>query len=95
VTADFVAHAPVVRELTDADIEWELPPAPPDIFRGSLEDLIVEALVEAQAYRLVASAAIHQAHGRHVELEQLRAQHARLLEHYRELRRLAGTGVAA
>src|SRR4051794_26860643 len=82
------SHAPVTRELTDSDINWSLPPAP-ETPPAHPDDLIVDALIDAQSYRTVACTTIHHAHRLYVELEQLRARHTRLIEDYRVLRQAA------
>lgn len=73
-------------ELTDSDIDWGLPAAPETPAPVDTVDLLVDALIDAQAYRQLASLAIHHAHGLHVQLTQVRAQHSRLIEEYRALR---------
>lgn len=49
-------------------------------------DLLVEALVGAQSYRLLAQQAIHALHELTRSHERLREQHHRLLDEYRRLR---------
>ncbi len=78
--------SPALVELTDSDIDWGLPAAPETPAPVDTVDLLVDALIDAQAYRELASLAIHHAHWVQVELTRLRAQHARLIQDYRELR---------
>jgi hypothetical protein len=54
-------HPPVLRELHADDIAWGLPPAP-ETLPAHPDDLLVDALVDAQSYRTLASVAIHHAH---------------------------------
>ena len=68
-----VAHPPVTRALTEDEIQWE--PAPIVI---TTEDMLVEALLDAESYRAVAQDALH-------ALARLTAQHRRLIKVHRAL----------
>jgi hypothetical protein len=63
------------------------PPVPPDV-----DELVVELLREAESYRALAQAAIHQLHDLTGELRRLRDAHERLLAEYRRARHAAITG---
>ena len=69
-----VAHPPVTRPLTADDIQWE--PAPVAI---TTDDLLVEALLDAESYRAIAQEALH-------ALARLTTRHRRLIEVHRHLR---------
>jgi hypothetical protein len=58
-----------------ATIRWDLPPSEPDDARlADATDLAVEALIEAQSYRLVAQQLLHQLHQAQLERDILRGQ---------------------
>ena len=71
-------------DVAAADIPWTLPPAP-DVPHDP-EDLLVEALVEAQSYRTVAQQAIHALHDLTQQHDRLRTSHHRLIDKHRRLR---------
>lgn len=60
--------APVARELTASDMCWELQPAPAVVH----VDVATDALLDAQAYRELAQAAIHWLHDLHQQHDRLR-----------------------
>lgn len=69
------------------EIRWELAPdAVPDPLLQSDDDVLFQALSEAQVYRLMAQEAIHLLHACDQELRRLRRQHYALLDQYRALR---------
>jgi hypothetical protein len=55
----------------------------------ALTRALAAARAERDAWRRVANAALHHAHKLHVELERLRATHARLRDEFRATRRAA------
>ena len=75
-----------IRELTADAIEWELRPSPSDVMSSSLEDLVVDAVIESQSYRLLAQTAIHHLHDQAQTIARLRAQQSQLTAEYRALR---------
>lgn len=93
--------APVLRELPACEIQRdpqlrqlaELDSQPADQPSVNLQnvdrdpaDLLVEAVLDAQAYRTLAQEAIHALHDLTQRHDRLREQHARLREEYRCLR---------
>jgi hypothetical protein len=68
--------------ITAADIPWELAAAP----RPTAEDVLLDALVTTDSYRLLASAAIHHSHALHLDVQRLQQRYDRLLDKYRSLR---------
>lgn len=60
--------------LTADAINWELPPSEPEAQPTDVSDLTVEALIEAQSYRLLAQRLLHHLHDVQVEREVLREQ---------------------
>lgn len=73
------APAPVNADAIAWTLADELPPASDD-------DPLVDALLEAQSYRLLAQQAIHALHDLTRERDRLREQHQLLLSEYRHLR---------
>ncbi len=73
-----------VATITADEICWALTEEPTTTIDD--DDLIVEALVEAAAYRQLAQRAIHTLHDLTVDHARLRNRHHRLLEEYRALR---------
>ena len=71
-----------MSDLTAADLQWELAPAPD----RPADDLLVDLILEAQAYRLLAQQAVHALHGQTGEVERVQRvlQHAR--DEFRSLR---------
>ena len=61
-------RAVTVELQTDA-IRWDLDPVPDLRVDASLEDLFVEAVVEAASYRALAQEAIHRLHERERRIE--------------------------
>lgn len=53
---------------------------------AELLEQVVELTIARDSYQLLAQAAVHLLHARHVELSHLREQHHRLQDEYRELR---------
>jgi len=69
-----VSDRPFVAPTVD-DIQWELSPV--DAHESSLDepsDLLVDALLEAQSYRLLAQQALHRLHAITIERDLLREQ---------------------
>ena len=67
------------------DIRWTPSPAPSPTFDND-EDLLVVALCEADGYRELARAALHDAHDRQQALDRLRDAHHHLIDEYRQFR---------
>jgi hypothetical protein len=74
-------HPPVTRELTANDITWAS--APLEI---TTDDVLVEALTDAESYRAVAQEALQALAALTAKHKRLLDVHRRLLEAYRELR---------
>jgi hypothetical protein len=68
--------------LTAADIPWELAVAP----ATTSDDVLVDAVVEAMAYRVLAQQAIHQLHALQGDITRLERERDRLRDEYRSLR---------
>ena len=65
-------HAPITRELTADDLQWDLQPRPAvAVDLMNIEEILTEALIDAESYRAVAQEAIH-------ALADLTAAHRRL-----------------
>jgi hypothetical protein len=76
-----------VMELSADDIEWNLRP----VTIEPSDDLLVDALVEAESYRLLAQQAIHRLREMQLQLDRQKETIARALADNRELRaRLLG-----
>lgn len=71
--------------LTAADISWQLPELPTEDRVGDRADMLVNVLVEAQSYRVLAQQAVHALHGLTDQHDRLRKQHHRLVDEYRRL----------
>lgn len=79
--AGYAQHAPVAEPLAVDDICWEPAPVTSAVPEGNCTntaDLFVEALIDAQSYRVIAQEALH-------ALARLTAQHRRLTEVHRRL----------
>jgi hypothetical protein len=70
---DTVTHPPVTRALTVDEIQWDPVPT-----ATGPADLLTEALLDAESYRVVAQEALH-------ALSRLTARHRRLVEVHRQL----------
>jgi hypothetical protein len=70
-----VAHPPVTRALTEDEIKWE-----PDPIAITTEDMLVEALLDAESYRTIAQESLH-------ALARLTTQHRRLVQVHQHLRK--------
>lgn len=76
-----------LRELSADAINWDLPAAPVDTslpLTGS--DVVLDLVLDAQAYRLVAQEALHTCHRLTQQLDRLREQHIALRAEYLDLR---------
>ena len=51
---------PIVRELAEDAIDWTLRPMPGPAPAADLEDRFVDAVVDADSYRRLAQAALHE-----------------------------------
>lgn len=80
--------------ITAAEISWTLA-APVDV--PAADDLIVDVLLDARAYRELAQQAIHALHGAHHELARRREAHQLTIDEYRAFRQrvLRDAGVTA
>ncbi|CAN5849988.1 hypothetical protein BH18ACI5_BH18ACI5_04320 [soil metagenome] len=63
----------IERELTDADIQWELGSLPTAMPEDG--DLLTAMIIEAQSYRQIAQQAIHALHALQRELMGVRARY--------------------
>lgn len=77
---------PVLRELTAADIAWDLQPAPADEAAADSTDLLVNVLLEAQAYRTLAQQATHALHELHRRFDRQQAAYHGALDELKALR---------
>ena len=75
-------HDPTADVPVEA-IVWRLAPPAPDPFD---EDPLVDALLDADAYRLLAQQALHGLHRLRRDYDRLRATHRDLVEEYRRVR---------
>lgn len=71
-------------DLHADEICWDLPPAPAST--SGREDLVVDVVIEAQSYRLLAQQAIHALHVVHRRYDQQQTQYYALLEERRGTR---------
>jgi hypothetical protein len=81
------AAPPTLAELQAHEINWGLRSVAPDCHppqNGS--DIIVDVLVEAQSYRVLAQHAIHALHDLQRQHNQLRESHLRLVDERRGIR---------
>jgi hypothetical protein len=68
--------------ITADDLSW----APREARALRSDDVLVDVILDARAYRAVAHAAIHALHDFHVTHTRLCQQHARLRDEFRALR---------
>jgi hypothetical protein len=83
---------PGAMKIVASDLHWELPALAPD---EASEDLLVDALIDAIAYRDMVRVALQRLHlltERHRRLQQA---HARLVEEHRRLCQAVRAGRAA
>jgi hypothetical protein len=70
--------------MTAVDIPWTLGETPASVAVD--DDLLVDLVLEGQAYRLIAQQAINALHHLHCTHEQLRRAHERIKDEYRSFR---------
>jgi hypothetical protein len=83
----------VNQPLTVDEINWEQTPAPGAHVSGEEFDVIVDVLLDAQAYRVVAQQAIHQLHVEQVRYRDLETKYHGALDELRSLRGEQQAGV--
>lgn len=79
----------IIPELTDADYAWTIGPAQTaetEHVTTDTVDLVVDALLDAQAYRTLAQSAIHSLHERERQFTRLQASYHQALDDLRRLR---------
>lgn len=74
-------HPPVSRELTADEIPWDLRPI--DLALDGEDDLLTTVLLEAESYRVLATAAIHELAGLHADYNQLKNRYHAVLDAHR------------
>lgn len=79
--------APVLRELTAAEITWDLQPAPVDpSLVTNASDILTDAVIDGLSYRLIVQACFDHMRQLTLQLDRERAQRFRLLDELRTVR---------
>lgn len=83
-----------MTDLREDEIRWTLEPAPESADACSLDEMLVDAVLESQSYRLLAQRALQAIHDLTVACDRCREQKQHIDDEYRSLReRVMRSGV--